>query len=198
MWATRVPAAVLLFCCHSPRALACEKQGKLSSPAAGVPPWTTAPDGQGCFTDHAQNEGVHAPYIGPRLLECGMYGCSGQWGCGGAKVGSGNSKGCPKEDCPPWPASLPKCDGGKMTPEFCSQLCLGWSESFRYAGVTNGNECWCDESLNTYGSATDWAAANRCVDHSTMCGKACAGDGKQMCGGFWMVDVYEIRADLAR
>ena len=192
---------LLLLCwCAQSTVRCCDLQGKLSKPVPGVPAWTDyPPDGQGCFTDHAQNDGVKPPYVGPRLLECGMYGCSGAWGCGGAHVGSGKSKGCPKDDCPAWPTSLPKCDSAKMTPEYCSQLCFGWSQSFRYAGVTYGQECWCDVSLNTYGSAADWGAANRCVDHTDgVCKSKCKGDQNKMCGGYWAVDVYQIRPDVAR
>ena len=50
-------------------------------------------------------------------------------------------------------------------------------------------------------SASDNRAdrANRCVDHSTeMCKDPCTGDKSRMCGGFWFVDVFQIRADAAR
>lgn len=138
MPASSATAAVLLCCCccrYIHRAMACDKQPTLTKPVAGIPPWPadSPPQGQGCFSDHGQNAGLKPPHLGPRLLECGMWGCSGGFGCGGAHVGTGKSKGCPKEDCPPWPSSLPKCDGSKMTPEQCSQLCLAWSPEFRYA-----------------------------------------------------------------
>lgn len=114
-----------------------------------------------------------------------MYGCSGSWGCGGSNVGNGNSEGCPKTDCPAWPSGLEKCDGKNMSPEYCIQLCLGWSPEFRYAGATYGQECWCDVALNEYGASTDWTAANRCVDHTAgQCKSDCKGDKTKKCGGY--------------
>ena len=41
------------------------------------------------------------------------------------------------------------------------------------------------------------AKANRCVDHSTeMCKDPCTGDKSKMCGGFWFVDVFQIRYEI--
>ena len=65
-------------------------------------------------------------------------------------------------------------------------------------GMANSNECWCDTELNLYGSAADWAKANRCVDHSAeMCKDPCTGDKSKMCGGFWFVDVFQIRYEIS-
>ena len=92
------------------------------------------PAGQGCFTDHDPK--APKPHEGKRLLQCGVVGCSGDWGCGGHKAE------CPTADCPPWPAGAAKCDGKKMTPAYCAQMCLAWSPRFSYAGVAYGSECW--------------------------------------------------------
>merc|ERR1712023_585466 len=151
-------------------------------PVSGLPPFDPKqePEGQGCFQDHAPQE--KGDKKGKRLLKCGIVGCSGNWGCGGSAVGDT----CPADDCPPWPATVEKCDGAKMSIEYCIQLCLAWSPKFSYAGVTYTSECWCDRELHLYGSADplSWATSNYCVDHtSKFCNMKCKGDDKEICGG---------------
>lgn len=41
-------------------ACACDKQTYKLTPVAGIPPWPPdfEPQGQGCFSDHAENKGI--------------------------------------------------------------------------------------------------------------------------------------------
>jgi len=79
-----------------------------------------------------------------------------------------------------------------MTIEYCIQNCLAWSPDFIYAGMTYGQECWCDVALNV------GPTENVCRrDVPAYCKNACKGDPKQNCGGFWNVNVYRIRPDVA-
>ena len=180
--------------CSPPGVVSCETQPGCEPPklkaktVAGLPPWQPGnePTPQGCFTDHAPQQ--HGEAKGTRLLECGVWHCSGGYGCGGGSVGTG----CPPDDCPPWPSGTPQCSSDQMSIEYCVQNCLKWSPEFIYAGVTNGNECWCDVALNVF------KTGNTCVDHTgNYCKDNCKGDATQNCGAPWVVNVYRIRPDVA-
>ena len=59
---------------------------------------------------------------------------------------------------------------------------------FIYAGVTNGNECWCDVALNVF------KTGNTCVDHTgNYCKDNCKGDATQNCGAPWVVNVSAVQ-----
>jgi hypothetical protein len=185
-----------------------------STPCAGCPPCPSAPEkcepcpagceppalkaermplaaaypprGMGCYEDHAAWLDANDAHHGPRLMHCGVWGCSGSHGCGGASVGPN----CPADECPAWPASTPKatsCSDTQMTLETCIQTCLAWDPRFVYAGVNYGWECWCDTVLDT----------SQCRATAEDCSKPCPGDPSQSCGGLWRVNVYQIRPDLA-
>lgn len=146
-----------------------------------------APQGMGCYHDHATwlNVDTDKNY-GPPLMKCGVWGCSGTHGCGGANVGNG----CSADECIPWPAATPKvasCSDTEMTLETCIQACLAWSPSFVYAGVNFGTECYCDTALDT----------SQCRATAEDCSKPCPGDASQRCGGLWRVNVYQIRPDIS-
>ena len=140
------------------------KDDKLGPLAVAFPP-----QAQGCYSDHSPKAG--GANKGTRLMECGVWGCSGSWGCGGSHVGSD----CPAKDCPPWPAGKPQCTSAGMTIESCIQHCLEWSPQFIYAGVTYGQECWCDTSLSV-GSTSNVCRSNV----GAYCDKPCAGDKNQV------------------
>lgn len=145
------------------------KPAKLKADKIGPLATNYPPVGQGCISDHApQASGASK---GTRLLECGVWGCSGMWGCGGSHVGAD----CPAKDCPPWPAGKPKCTSNTMTIETCIQHCLEWGPNFVYAGVTNGDECWCDVALNM--GKTNNVCRNNV---GAYCSDACAGDKQQV------------------
>ena len=65
---------------------------------------------------------------------------------------------------------------GDMTPQKCTSLCL--DQGFAYAGVQNGNQCFCgnDRPLNP-------APAGDCK-------KKCDGDSSQKCGAAWRMNVF--------
>jgi hypothetical protein len=53
------------------------------------------------------------------------------------------------------------------------------SKSFRYAGVEYSNECYCSNSIkSTYVTTPDYE-----------CNMPCAGDGTQLCGAGWRIQV---------
>lgn len=58
------------------------------------------------------------------------------------------------------------------TPEACLTLCH--AESFDFAGLTNGNECWCSHNFRQY-------PPPRTSDFS--CREPCSGDDRLHCGG---------------
>lgn len=187
-----IPGGALLLSAVLPSAAACGVVNAMGNKCMAKlklkadQSWPQPPESVGCYGDHAPQ--AKAPYQGARLLECGVPACSGQWGCGGKQVGTW----CPKKDCPDWPASRPKCDIGKTTIESCISDCLAWSPTFSYAGLANGDECWCDVELNGAAIGGDNPCRhNICSD----CKNPCKGDKNQNCGGFWNVNVYRIRPD---
>ena len=187
-------AGLMLLPLQSPTVAACSVPQAPTTPAPGLPPWPASgpPTGVGCYSDHAPQ--AKPPHKGKRLLQCGVPGCSGHWGCGGNAVGDT----CPVEACPSWPAAVPKCEEGKITRAYCIQLCLAWKPDYAYASVAYGKECWCAVELNTCGSADDLASANICVPQSGgQCNFKCQGDTKQYCGGNFFQTVFQIREDIA-
>ncbi|PVH81976.1 WSC-domain-containing protein [Cadophora sp. DSE1049] len=61
-----------------------------------------------------------------------------------------------------------------MTPAACKTSCVG----FVYYGVEYGSECWCG---NSFPSSTVV---------STQCTMPCSGDGAQVCGGSYALNMY--------
>jgi glucan endo-1,3-alpha-glucosidase len=91
-------------------------------------------------------------------------------------------------------------DNSGMTPASCIAICaqrnfiLGQflpdvravvSDYLRTAGVENGNECYCGNTVNQ-------ALPTKDAD----CKTACAGDNAQYCGGGWRLMVY-IKVDTS-
>ncbi|XP_046544040.1 WSC domain-containing protein 2-like [Haliotis rubra] len=69
-----------------------------------------------------------------------------------------------------------------MNVEMCIKECSG----NRYAGVENGDECWCGASV---GDDTKVAE-----DHCRM---QCSGDHGQICGDAWYISVYTTASDFS-
>ncbi|KAI8616365.1 WSC domain-containing protein [Chytriomyces sp. MP71] len=63
--------------------------------------------------------------------------------------------------------------------EVCLSQCM--ASGFKYAGLENGNECYCSNSVPST------AASN--------CNMACAGNSKQLCGGAWALSVHTQRSN---
>ena len=66
-----------------------------------------------------------------------------------------------------------------LTVELCVDTCRG--RGFLFAGLEEGNQCFCGNSVGRYGTA----------DPST-CNSTCAGNVNQACGGYWRLDVLFI------
>lgn len=66
------------------------------------------------------------------------------------------------------------------TPEFCSNHCykLGYS----YSGVTNRNECYCDNQEPNYIRSPKL--------NDDQCSAKCSGDANQFCGGVWSMSIF--------
>ncbi|KZO99601.1 WSC-domain-containing protein [Calocera viscosa TUFC12733] len=69
-----------------------------------------------------------------------------------------------------------------MTVEACQSFCLG--VGFTLAGMEDGNECWCSDSLSN--GATQANAGD--------CSTTCAGNSNELCGGGWRLSVYQYIA----
>lgn len=66
-------------------------------------------------------------------------------------------------------------DDPTMTPQKCSSSC----ESYKYFGVEGGNQCYCSNTKPT-----------SFVDNMN-CNEACSGNPSELCGGFYLLNVYE-------
>jgi len=66
--------------------------------------------------------------------------------------------------------------GTSMSVEQCRSTC--YAEGYKYAGVQNGNQCFCGNSYNSQGT-------------STSCTTVCNGDILEVCGGPWANDVWK-------
>ena len=69
---------------------------------------------------------------------------------------------------------------GDLTVDICRHQCF-IEKGFAFAGVQNGNECWCGND--------DPPVANLLPD--SACNRACRGDNTQMCGAGWKNNVYK-------
>jgi WSC domain len=66
------------------------------------------------------------------------------------------------------------------TVELCKSSCLTASSgSYKFAGLQNGNECWCGNSVPTAQIFTD-----------NLCSSRCTGNLNQFCGAAWKNSVY--------
>ncbi|CAM9564896.1 unnamed protein product, partial [Pylaiella littoralis] len=71
-----------------------------------------------------------------------------------------------------------------LSPDGCATLCLGEDASFKYYGLTGGDECWCGAEDTTFeGFATK---------DPTRCSMACTGDASLTCGGRRGVHIFEL------
>lgn len=64
-----------------------------------------------------------------------------------------------------------------MTPARCVDICT--RRRFEFAGVQYGKQCFCGDRHGAFGPATN-------------CNMLCAGDGGNVCGGFWANSVYRV------
>ncbi|KAK4442776.1 hypothetical protein QBC34DRAFT_258262, partial [Podospora aff. communis PSN243] len=74
-------------------------------------------------------------------------------------------------------------EGGLVTVKRCQDVC--WKEGFGFAGVQEGDECWC----GTYVGGL-WAG------DQGSCDVPCAGDAGVVCGGRGLLSVYRPVGDL--
>ncbi|EJT99037.1 WSC-domain-containing protein [Dacryopinax primogenitus] len=66
-----------------------------------------------------------------------------------------------------------------MTVAICQSYCL--SNGFNFAGVEDGNECWCSNSIQNGASAAS----------SSDCSTQCQGNANEKCGGGWRINIYQ-------
>jgi hypothetical protein len=66
-------------------------------------------------------------------------------------------------------------DSNSMTVASCDQICSG----FKYFGVQYGSQCFCGNTMGTYGAASD-----------SDCSNKCQGNNNEMCGGTWRNSIY--------
>ncbi|KAL6699836.1 hypothetical protein J3F84DRAFT_404790 [Trichoderma pleuroticola] len=93
--------------------------------------------------------------------------------------------GCYTDDDPAWPV-LEKAyskDGGDPALKISSCQSTCWAASLKdtvlYAGVKEGNQCWCGSFV---GGETSW--------NETDCNLPCSGDKTQICGGKGRINVF--------
>lgn len=76
-----------------------------------------------------------------------------------------------------------------LTVSQCKSYCS--NKQFMYAGLENGNECYCSNDMTTNNSGsggfggTIWNKVTQ-----EQCSATCQGDSSNTCGGPWLLDVY--------
>ena len=73
---------------------------------------------------------------------------------------------------------------GPMTRQYCAQLC--YNQRLSLGGVENGNECYCGNNFNIDSPSK-----------SSDCNVACSGQENQTCGGYWALEVFDVRCSGA-
>ena len=71
-----------------------------------------------------------------------------------------------------------------MTVEKCLGVCQ--SLEYTFAGLENGNECYCDHRIQKSGN---------CSSVQTECNMPCSGKKGQICGGRSRLSIYELGGD---
>ncbi|ETS81740.1 hypothetical protein PFICI_06742 [Pestalotiopsis fici W106-1] len=69
---------------------------------------------------------------------------------------------------------------GNVTHQNCIDTCN--RGGYSYAGVENGEECWCDDIINPPGDLAS--------DGSAGCNKACTGNADETCGGLARLEIF--------
>lgn len=64
-----------------------------------------------------------------------------------------------------------------MSVAKCAALCA--AKRFAYAGLQNGNQCWCGNSYGKHGKAAN-------------CDAPCTGNPAEKCGGDWAQSIYRL------
>ena len=64
-------------------------------------------------------------------------------------------------------------------------VCIAACEGFKYAGVENGNQCFCGDILPA-------AALKRAGE----CTRVCPGDQSEMCGGSWRINIFDVPGEF--
>ena len=72
-----------------------------------------------------------------------------------------------------------------MTQKKCAEYCT--TEGYRYAGVENGDKCYCGDYILNSGLTSK----GKLAPTSKGCTKACAGNSKEKCGGTTAIQIYE-------
>ena len=72
-----------------------------------------------------------------------------------------------------------------MTIEQCRSCC----SNYTYAGLQNGNECWCGDSFGLYGLAST-SICNGTSNADCNCLSTCSGNSLELCGGYFTNSVY--------
>ncbi|KAF8960481.1 hypothetical protein BDZ97DRAFT_1922209 [Flammula alnicola] len=65
-----------------------------------------------------------------------------------------------------------------MTPAVCTQFCSDSGQGF--AGLEDGQDCWCDGVIQLTANQTDVSA----------CNAPCTGDGTLLCGGHSRIEIF--------
>ena len=66
-----------------------------------------------------------------------------------------------------------------QTPASCVALCR--SKGYQYAGVQNGDQCWCGATFGKHGRVAQ-----------SECQQKCSKDNKFTCGAAWRNDIYNV------
>ncbi|KAI0065296.1 WSC-domain-containing protein [Artomyces pyxidatus] len=88
-----------------------------------------------------------------------------------------------------------RIDAGNVTVESCTAACL--AETFPFAGLEFGQECWCGLQLdnNAVFYGTDYNGIEygefREDPNGDYCNMGCEGNSSELCGGSSMLDVYQ-------
>lgn len=112
------------------------------------------------------------------LYELGAFGVTG----GGDRdsTTTGNYQGCFK-DTENRDVSGYNYYSDQMTLQSCANRCR--EKGYKYAASQYGSQCFCGDSFGKYGEATN-------------CNMKCAGNGNEVCGGFWANSVYSVTAGI--
>jgi hypothetical protein len=76
-----------------------------------------------------------------------------------------------------------KAGGTSLTVNKCEAACFG--DSYKYAGVKVGTECWCGAYVG-----------NSWTSNQADCNVACAGNSSQTCGGKSVFNVFEAQTKI--